>query len=60
MKVLRLMSALDYQRPFARKSDVRFAPEGGHPGSIGRRAIEVEVADHILAVAPVELFISLK
>ena len=30
------------------------------PASIGRRAIEVEVANHVVAVAPVELLISLK
>jgi hypothetical protein len=30
------------------------------PISIGRRAIEVEVANHVVAVAPVELLISFK
>ena len=37
-----------------------FGMESGYPASIGRCAIEVEVADHIVAVAPVELLISFK
>ena len=35
-----------------------YPPKSGHPDSIERRAIEVEVADLIVAVAPVELLIS--
>ena len=53
-------------RPSAFKVGQRHSPspdtgqKSASPISIGRRAIEVEVANHVVAVAPVELLISFK